>query len=56
MMKCDKYIRLATSILKTYRAFQPKNKIAKVYKEFIIARRVIRWESKYDTVLDLMYS
>lgn len=53
-MKCDKYLRLITSVIKTYRAFQPKNRVNKVYKEIVLARRVIRFESKYDTLIDLL--
>ena len=53
-MKCDKYLRLITSVLKTYRAFHPKNRVNKVYKEIVLARRVIRFESKYDTLIDLL--
>lgn len=55
-MKCDKYLRLVTSVMKTYRAFQPKNRLNKVYKEIVLARRVIRFESKYDTIIDLLTS
>jgi hypothetical protein len=53
MAKCDKYIRLVTSVIKTYRAFNPDTRLVKVYKELIIARRVIRWEGKYENVMDL---
>ena len=54
MAKCDKYIRLVTSILKTYRAFKPKTKLTKTYKELVTMRRVIRWEGKYGTCVELM--
>jgi hypothetical protein len=53
-MKCDKYLRLISSMLKTYRAFQPKNRVNKVYKEIVLVRRVIRFESKYETLIDLL--
>jgi hypothetical protein len=54
MGKCDKYIRLVTSLMKTYRAYRPQTRLVKTYKELIIARRVIRWEGKYSTILELM--
>lgn len=50
-MKIDKYLRLLSSIIKTWRAYQPKTKLNSTYKEIILARRVIRWESKYDTII-----
>ena len=50
-MKVDKYLRLLSSIIKTWRAYQPKTRLNSTYKEIILARRVIRWESKYDTIL-----
>lgn len=53
-MKIDKYIRLICSILKTYRAFNPKTKFSHLYKELLMARRVIRWESKYDTIKQII--
>lgn len=43
MMKCDKYIRLVSSVIKTYRAYEPKTKYNAFYKELILSRRVIRW-------------
>ena len=52
-MKVDKYLRLLSSIIKTWRAYQPKTRLNSVYKEIILARRVIRWEAKYDTILEL---
>lgn len=52
-MKIDKYLRLVCSIIKTRRAYAPKSSLNPVYKELILARRVIRWESKYDTIIDL---
>ncbi len=54
MMKCDKYLRLMTSVVKTYRAFRPDNRFNKLYKEAVIARRVIRFESKYETLAELL--
>jgi len=53
MIKCDKYLRLVCAIIKTYRAYKPKTHLNKVYKELILARRVIRWEGKYDTLIEL---
>ena len=53
MSKCDKYIRLVTSIIKTYRAFNPDTKLAKVYKQLIMMRRVIRWQGKYSNFIEL---
>lgn len=53
-MKVDKYLRLLSSIIKTWRAYQPKTKLNSAYKEIILARRVIRWESKYDTIIEFL--
>lgn len=50
-MKIDKYLRLVTSIIKTRRAYAPQSSLNGLYKELILARRVIRWESKYDTII-----
>ena len=43
MAKCDKYIRLVSSIVKIIKAFNPNTHLVKVYKELIFVRRVIRW-------------
>ena len=53
MGKCDKYIRMVTSTIKTYRAYHPESKLGKVYKELITVRRVIRWEGKYENYFDI---
>lgn len=53
-MKIDKYLRLISSIIKTRRAYHPQSSLNPLYKELILARRVIRWESKYDTLIDLL--
>jgi hypothetical protein len=53
-MKIDKYLRLISAVIKTRRAYQPNSRLNALYKELILARRVIRWESKYDTLVDLL--
>lgn len=53
-MKIDKYLRLISSLIKTYRAYHPQSSLNPLYKELILARRVIRWESKYDTFMELL--
>jgi hypothetical protein len=53
-IKIDKYLRLLSSIIKTRRAYAPNTRLLGLYKELILARRVIRWESKYDTLIGLM--
>jgi hypothetical protein len=52
-MKIDKYLRLISSIIKTRRAYNSHSRLNGLYKELILARRVIRWESKYDTLIEL---
>jgi hypothetical protein len=52
-IKIDKYLRLVSSIIKTRRAYKPTSTLTGVYKEIILTRRVIRWESKYDTIISL---
>lgn len=42
-MKIDKYLRIASAIIKTRRAYNPKSQLNPLYKELILARRVIRW-------------
>lgn len=44
LTKCDKYIRLVSSFLKTYRAYNPKTHLSSLYKELVDTRRVIAWE------------
>lgn len=53
-MKIDKYLRLISSVIKTHRAYHPQSSLNPLYKELILARRVIRWESKYDTFMGLL--
>ena len=54
MAKCDKYIRMVSSLLKTYRAYHPQKPINALYKQLVEARRVIRWEGKYDIAIELI--
>jgi hypothetical protein len=42
-MKIDKYLRIISAIIKTRRAYNPKSHLNPLYKELILARRVIRW-------------
>ncbi len=53
-IKIDKYLRLISAAIKTRRAYQPNSRLNTLYKEVVLTRRVIRWESKYETLTGLL--
>lgn len=54
MSIADKYIRMITAMIKTYRAFQSQNNLQRCYKELVMTRRVIRMQGKYETIIELI--
>lgn len=52
-LQADKYLRVLCAAIKTRRAYLPRTRLLPVYKELILARRVIRWEGKYSTLQEL---